>query len=87
MKHLGGFVCWWRWKLSASQGLMPTRGWGGPWEYTRGLPLRIKEITMSSMVRVLSVQPYDTMGSVLIEYDVRVQPRVLTEGEMGEQSG
>jgi hypothetical protein len=59
---------------------MPTRGWGGPWEYTSGLPLRIKEITMSSMVRVLPVQPYDTMGSVLIEYNVRVQPRVLTWG-------
>jgi hypothetical protein len=26
------------------------------------------------------VQPYDTMGSVLIEYDVRVQPGGLTEG-------
>jgi hypothetical protein len=24
--------------------------------------------------RVLPVQPYDIMGSVLIEYDVRVQP-------------
>jgi hypothetical protein len=28
---------------------------------------------MSSVFRVLPVQPYDTMGSVLIEYDVRVQ--------------
>jgi hypothetical protein len=53
---------------------VPSRGWGGPWEYTHGLPLRIKEITMSSMFRVLAVQPYDTMGSVLIEYDVRVHP-------------
>jgi hypothetical protein len=35
---------------------------------------------MSSMVRVLPVQPYDTMCSVLIEYDVRVQPGLLTEG-------
>jgi hypothetical protein len=35
---------------------------------------------MSSMIRVLPVQPYDTMGSVLIEYDVRVQPWVLTWG-------
>jgi hypothetical protein len=61
-------------KLSAFQGLMPTRGRGGPWEYTCGMPLRIKEITMSSMVRVLPVQPYDNMGSVLIEYDVRIQP-------------
>jgi hypothetical protein len=25
------------------------------------------------------VQPYDTTGSVLIEYDVRVHPWVLTE--------
>jgi hypothetical protein len=28
---------------------------------------------MSSMFRVLPVQSYDIMGSVLIEYDVRVQ--------------
>jgi hypothetical protein len=28
----------------------------------------------------LPVQPYDNMGSVLIEYDVRVHPWVLTEG-------
>jgi hypothetical protein len=35
--------------------------------YRSGLPLRIKEITLSSMFRVLPVQPYDTMGSVLIE--------------------
>jgi hypothetical protein len=33
---------------------------------------------MSSMLRLLPVQPYDTMGSVLIEYDARVQLRVLT---------
>jgi hypothetical protein len=44
------------------------------WEYTCGWPLRIKEINMSSMLRVLLVQPYDIMGSVLIEYVVRVQP-------------
>jgi hypothetical protein len=31
-------------------------------------------------------QPYDIMGSVLIEYDVRVQPRVLTVGGTGERS-
>jgi hypothetical protein len=57
--------------------------------FTRGLPLRIKEITMSSMVRLLPVQPYDTMGSALIDYDVRVQPGVLTEGGsriVGERS-
>jgi hypothetical protein len=35
---------------------------------------------MSSMLRLLPVQPYDTMGSVLTEYDVRVQPWVLTKG-------
>jgi hypothetical protein len=35
--------------------------------YCSGLPLRIKEVTMSSMFRVLPMQPYDTMGSVLIE--------------------
>jgi hypothetical protein len=50
------------------------------WGYTCGWPLRNKEIKMSSMLRVLPVQPYDTMGSVLIEYDARVQPWVLTWG-------
>jgi hypothetical protein len=30
-------------------------------------PLRIKEINMASMFRVLPMQPYDIMGSVLIE--------------------
>jgi hypothetical protein len=34
----------------------------------------LKRLLCSSMVRLLPVQPYDTMGSVLIEYDVRVQP-------------
>jgi hypothetical protein len=35
--------------------------------YCSGMPPRIKEINMSSMFRVLLVQPYDIMGSVLIE--------------------
>jgi hypothetical protein len=35
---------------------------------------------MYSMYSVLLEQPYDTMGYVLIEYDVRVHPWVLTEG-------
>jgi hypothetical protein len=35
---------------------------------------------MYSMYSVLPVQPYDTMGSVSIEYDVRVHPWVLTVG-------
>jgi hypothetical protein len=35
--------------------------------YRSGRPLGIKEINMSSMFRVLPVQPYDIMGSVLIE--------------------
>jgi hypothetical protein len=35
---------------------------------------------MYSMCSILPVQPYDTMGSVLIEYDVRVHPWILTEG-------
>jgi hypothetical protein len=42
---------------------------------------------MYSMCSILPVQPYDTMGSVLIEYDVRVQPRVLTVDGTGERSG
>jgi hypothetical protein len=35
--------------------------------YRSGLPLRIKEINMASMIKVLPVQPYDNMGFVLIE--------------------
>jgi hypothetical protein len=50
------------------------------WALTCGLPPRNKETTMSSLLSELPVQPYDTMGSVLIEYDVRVHPWVLTEG-------
>jgi hypothetical protein len=42
---------------------------------------------MYSMCSILIVQPYDIMGSVLIEYAVRVQPRVLTVGGTGERSG
>jgi hypothetical protein len=34
-----------------------------------GRPLGIKEINMASMIKVLPMQPYDIMGSVLIEYD------------------
>jgi hypothetical protein len=35
--------------------------------YCSGRPLRIKKINMASMINVLPVQPYDNMGSVLIE--------------------
>jgi hypothetical protein len=35
------------------------------WAFTCGSPPRNKEVTMSSMLRVLLVQPYDIMGSVL----------------------
>jgi hypothetical protein len=34
----------------------------------------------------LPVQPYDNMGSVLIEYDARVHPWVLTEGGIWARS-
>jgi hypothetical protein len=37
--------------------------------YYSGLPLRTQEINMASMIKVLPVQPYDNVGSVLIEYD------------------
>jgi hypothetical protein len=57
------------------------------WGYTCGWPPRNKEIKMSSMLRVLPVQPYDTMGSILIEYDVRVHPWILTEGGIWVWSG
>jgi hypothetical protein len=33
----------------------------------------IKRLLCLPCFRVLPMQPYDTMGSVLIEYDVRVQ--------------
>jgi hypothetical protein len=33
-----------------------------------------KRLLCLSCFRVLPVQPYDIMGSALIEYDVRVQP-------------
>jgi hypothetical protein len=36
-------------KLSVFWGLMPLGGWGEPQEYTCGMPLRIKEVNMSSM--------------------------------------
>jgi hypothetical protein len=32
-----------------------------------GWPLRIQGINMASMIKVLQVQPYDNMGSVLID--------------------
>jgi hypothetical protein len=32
-----------------------------------GWPLRIKGINMASVFKVLPVQPYDIMGSILIE--------------------
>jgi hypothetical protein len=34
----------------------------------------LKRLLCLLCFRVLLVQPYDTMGSILIEYDVRVQP-------------
>jgi hypothetical protein len=37
--------------------------------YCSGWPLRTKEINMASRNKVLLVQPYDIMGSVLIEDD------------------
>jgi hypothetical protein len=40
----------------------------------------LKRLLCLPCFRVLPVQPYETMGSVLIEYDVRVHPGVLTEG-------
>jgi hypothetical protein len=46
------------------------------WECHSGL----KRLLCLLCFRVLLVQSYDTMGSILIEYGVRVQPWVLTEG-------
>jgi hypothetical protein len=71
MKHLGGIGMAW-FMLSGYPGL---HTWLSTedcvvvitWEITWGWPLWIKEINMSSMLRVLLVQPYDIMGSVLIE--------------------
>jgi hypothetical protein len=48
--------------------------------FTRDCHPGLKGLICFPCFRVLPVQPYDTIGSVLIEYDVRVQPWVLTEG-------
>jgi hypothetical protein len=56
------------------------------WGYTCGWPPRNKETTMSSLLSELPVQPYDNMGSILIEYVVRVHPWVLTEGGIWARS-
>jgi hypothetical protein len=49
------------WVLGHMLGQMCSSG------YCSGRPLRIKEINMASMIKVLLVQPNDNMGSVLIE--------------------
>jgi hypothetical protein len=56
------------------------------WGFTCGWPPRNKETTMSSLLSELPVQPYNNMGSVLIEYDVRVQPVCLTSVVLGNGS-
>jgi hypothetical protein len=48
--------------------------------FTRDCHPGLKRLLCLMCFRVLPLQPYDTMGSVLIEYDVRVQPWVLAEG-------
>jgi hypothetical protein len=48
--------------------------------FTRDCHLGLKRLLYLLCFRVLQVQPYDTMGSLLIEYDVRAQPWVPTEG-------
>jgi hypothetical protein len=40
----------------------------------------LKRLPCLLCFRVLPVQPYDNMGSVLIDYVVRVHPWVLTVG-------
>jgi hypothetical protein len=65
MNYLGGLVCCGgqrRWVL----GHMPLKGCVLR-IYCSGWPLRIKEINVASMIKVLPVQPYDIIGSVLIE--------------------
>jgi hypothetical protein len=59
---------------------MPHRGWGEPWSTLVECHSGLRRLLCLLCFRVLPVQPYDTMGSVLIEYDARVQPWVLTEG-------
>jgi hypothetical protein len=64
MNYLGGMFDkkrWRRWVLGHMSGMVVYSG------HCSGWPLRIKEIIMSSTFRVLLVQPYDIMGSVLIE--------------------
>jgi hypothetical protein len=61
MNYLGGLVrqkseC--RWVLGHMLGQMCSSG------CRSGRPLRIQEINMASMIKVLPVQHYDIMGSV-----------------------
>jgi hypothetical protein len=61
MNYLGGVVCdgkCCRWVLGHMLVQMCSSGGRS------GLPLRIEEINMASMIKVLPVQPYDNMGSV-----------------------
>jgi hypothetical protein len=72
MKHLGGIgvaLDYVEWLPGATYLAVKTMVCGGDLggEYTCGLPPRNKEIAMSSVFSVLPVQPYDIMGSVLIE--------------------
>jgi hypothetical protein len=69
MKHQGGNVIVW-FMLSGYPGLHT-------WLSTQDLcGCRCLGFCFSELL----VQPYDNMGSFLIEYDVRVHPWVLTEG-------
>jgi hypothetical protein len=77
MNHMGGIGIAW-FMLSGYPGphtWLSTHDLCGGYHLgcTCGRPPRNKEIIMSSVYRVLPVQPYDIMGSVLIEYNVRVQ--------------
>jgi hypothetical protein len=65
MNYLGGVVCdgkCSRWVLGHMLVQMCSSGCCSGW------PLRIQDINKASMIKVLPVQPYDIMGSVLIEY-------------------
>jgi hypothetical protein len=83
MKHLGGIAIAW-FMLSGYPGLhrfgyQPRTMWLlSPGSTLVDGHSGLKRLICLPCFRVLPVQPYDTMGSVSIEYDVRVQPRVLT---------
>jgi hypothetical protein len=81
MKHLGGLVCWWRCSWGSPRASRLVEDGVNLGSTLVDCHLGLKRLLCLLCFRVLPVQPYDTMGSVLIEYVVRVHPWVLIEGD------